>query len=70
MSKNLIIAVIESSAIILAVLIPSVELAIAGYSLNGYRRLQRNYQTLLKDMQFMLLVEHEHCRVHKETTGV
>lgn len=69
MSDAIFIALIESAATILAVVIPSVVVALAGFSFRRYRRIKRKYETALSDLCFLLTVEHEHCLAHKELSG-
>lgn len=69
MSDVVLVAFINGTSNILAVAIPSIVVAIAGFSFRKYRRMKRKYLTALQDMQFLLAVEHEHCKMHKEHSG-
>jgi hypothetical protein len=69
MNDTIIVALIEGVTTLLAVAIPSVIVAVAGFSFRRYRRIEAKYRTALSDLRFLLAVEHEHCLAHKEVTG-
>lgn len=69
MSDAIVIALIDGITTLLAVAIPSIIVAVAGFSFKRYRRIQKKYRTALSDLRFLLAVEHEHCLAHKESTG-
>jgi hypothetical protein len=69
MSEAIVITLIQSAATVLGFLVPSVAIYLASRRLLNNRKLMKDYLSALADIEFMLGVEEEHCRMHKEATG-
>src|SRR5690554_3054094 len=69
MSDSIMIALIESAGSILAVLIPSLAALYLSRRWFHVKRLEDNYESALRDIQYLLTVESIHCELHKENHG-
>lgn len=58
-------AIIQSGGSILAALIAAVCAAIIGKQIAGRKKLQSMLQAAVADIEFLLVVEEEHCTLHR-----
>ena len=58
-------AIIQSAGSILAALIASACAAVIGKQIAGRKKLQSMLQAAVEDIEFLLVVEEEHCSLHR-----
>lgn len=62
-------SILQSVGTVIASVIAAVCAAIIGAQISGKKRLERKLSETVSDIQFLLAVEEEHCKIHQAEKG-